>query len=418
MNPHSVTDFSAKPAPRARQGFAKDLLMETPVASPDHTTEDVLQIFTENAGVVALPVVEGSQPIGLINRNLFMDNLAKPFRREVFARKSCIAFMDKSPLVVNQDTSLQDLSFMAVDAGSKALNDGFIITDDGAYRGVGTGYDLMRALSTLQAHKNRLVMESIDYASLIQKSYLRPFRVQMQAALSDHFMYWAPRDVVGGDFYHFAHYADGYFAAVIDCTGHGVPGAFMTMIMATSLDQLLAEDNCRDPAALLGLMNATVKETLGQFGRKEVPTEASDEVLTDDGMDAAFLWVEPAQRRLVYSGARTPVYLSLPGEDEIVQLDGDRKGVGYRDTPVGYRWTNQEIELPDACCVYLSSDGIVDQIGGERRIAFGKKRLKQLLHDHRHLPMAEQENAIVQAFLAYQGNEERRDDVTLFGFRV
>lgn len=415
MTSTSATHISFKAGARTRPNQAKDLLMDAPIASPDHTTEEVLQMFTEHASVVALPVVEGSLPIGLINRNMFMDNLAKPFRREIFARKSCIAFMDKSPLVVDQDTTLQDLSFMAVQAGSKALNDGFIITDGTAYRGVGTGFDLMRAISTLQAHKNRLVMESIDYASLIQKSYLRPFRLQMEATLSDHFMHWAPRDVVGGDFYHFKQRADGFFAAVIDCTGHGVPGAFMTMIMAASLDHILDRDNCRDPAALLGKMNETVKETLGQFSNKG---GTADESLTDDGMDAAFLWVEPAQRRLVYAGARTPLYLSAAGQEEILQLDGDRKGVGYRETPPDYRWTNRELRLPEDACVYVSSDGIVDQIGGERRIAFGKKRLKQLFQTYRHLPMAEQETAIVQAFLAYQGSEERRDDVTLFGFRV
>ncbi|WP_082411506.1 CBS domain-containing protein [Methylogaea oryzae] len=222
MTSHSAVEISPKPSAHARPGFAKDLLINAPVANPDQTTEEVLQIFTDHAGVAALPVVEGRLPIGLINRNMFMDNLAKPFRREICAQ-SCIAFMDKSPLLVDQHTTLQDLSFMAVQAGSKALNDGFIVTDGDDYLGIGTGFDLMRALSSLQAHKNRLVMESIDYASLIQKSYLRPFKQQMKAALGDHFIHWAPRDVVGGDFYHFAQHADGFFAAVIDCTGTACP---------------------------------------------------------------------------------------------------------------------------------------------------------------------------------------------------
>ena len=124
--------------------------------------------------------------------------------------------------------------------------------------------DLVKAIADLQA-ENRLVMESINYASVIQKSFLRSSREDMAAALNDYFMHWEPRDVVGGDYYYFVKHDDGFFCAVIDCTGHGVPGAFMTLIIASALNQVLKETDLHNPAAALAEVNRTVKQSLGQF---------------------------------------------------------------------------------------------------------------------------------------------------------
>ncbi|MEW6765615.1 MAG: SpoIIE family protein phosphatase [Pseudomonadota bacterium] len=404
--------------PNSREAFlprcALDLKLDVPVATPAQQNEDIMNLFHEHTELVGLPIVEGEYPIGIINRNIFMNEMARPFVREIYGRKSCIAFMDKRPLTVEGHTPIQELSFQALAAGSKALSDGFIIVDQGRYVGAGTGFDLVSAVTNLQAEKNRLVMESIDYASVIQKSFLRPSRLDLASTLPDHLLHWEPRDVVGGDFFVFRNFADGFFVAVIDCTGHGVPGAFMTLIMASYLDRLLEHGNPRDPAHVMAEMNRMVKGALAQ----DAEHAHHEEEGSDDGMDTAFLWFDRGTSTLSWAGAKTPLFVLAPDAEEVVQLDGDRMGVGYRTTPADHVWANRAAQLSPGTSVFITTDGIIDQVGGPKRIAFGKKRLRQMLLEHRALPVAEQGECIIKAFRDYQGEQTRRDDVTLFGFRL
>lgn len=261
--------------------------------------------------------------------------------------------------------------------------------------------------------KNHLIMDSINYARVIQSSFLRASRTDMAACLDDYFMLWEPRDVVGGDYLFFRRFADGYFFAVIDCTGHGVPGAFMTLIMASYLNNLLTVDNRRDPAALLGRMNRAVKKALGQIQGAEHDEAHS----SDDGMDAAFAWVDTENHQLIYAGAKTPLFFLRPEGEAVQTIDGQRVGVGYIDTPMDFVWLNKTLPLVPGTAIYVATDGIVDQIGEAKPIAYGKRRLHQAILAARDKPMAGQQTAILEAFRAYQGGEARRDDVSLFAFR-
>ncbi len=411
-------DMAASLSEIEAEYVASSLIRKSPAVLPAQSNEEVLQLLAQHTDVVGLPVVEDSKPIGMINRSIFMDEMAKPFRRELYSRKSCIAFMDKQPLVVDGRMSIQELSFKVVAAGNKALKDGFIITaPSGEYAGVGTGEDLMQVIANLQAEKNRLVMESINYASVIQKSFLRSARRDLEASLHDYFIHWEPRDRVGGDYYFCKKFDDGFFIALIDCTGHGVPGAFMTLIMAAFLDHLLQNDNRMDPAGALSAMNRKVKIALGQIEEMNI-SHLGEAEHSDDGMDTAFCWVNPSAGKMVYAGAKTPLFLLPKGSDEITVVDGDKKGVGYVETPMDYAWTNKEVALPEGISVYLTTDGIIDQIGGPKSIAFGKKRFSKLILEHCSLPMMEQKGRIMQAFYEYQGSQRRRDDVSFLGFRI
>ncbi len=394
---------------------AGDLTQAAPSVDPDHTNHQVLELFTRHKSLPCLPVIEDGVPIGMINRNLFVSQMAKPFHREVFGRKSCIAFMDKTPLVVDAATSVTELSYLAVESGDKALSDGFIVTRDQRYCGIGSATDLMRAITDLTTAKNRQMMESIHYASVIQTSFLRQSAREMEETLDDHVMIWEPRDIVGGDYYYFRRQPDGFFAAVIDCTGHGVPGAFMTLIMASALNQVLESSALDDPAALLSRINRQVKQALGQEsrGRQEAHTGTG----SDDGMDAAFLYVNQRERTLTFAGANTPLFLLLPDQDEITTLAGDRMGVAYVDTPENHVWTNHRVELPAGSLIWTCSDGIIDQIGAEKGISFGKRRLKEQLLAARDLPLQEQGRRVMRRFTEWQGTSRRRDDVSFMGFR-
>jgi serine phosphatase RsbU (regulator of sigma subunit) len=396
--------------PRFRLSVAADLCVETVSVSSDTSNFAVLELFTERRDLNSLPVLESERPIGLISRNIFMSQMSKPFYHELYGKKSCIAFMDKEPLIVDAAMSIEALTFRAVESGEKALADGFIVTRDGALAGVGFGLQLMNVVANMQAEKNRQIMHSIDYASVIQRSLLRPSDLALADALDDAHLEWQPRDVVGGDFYHFARYEDGWFAAIADCTGHGVPGAFMTLISSSTLTQALQQLGPRDPAALIGEVNRGVKSMLGQI-------EGSGAPESNDGMDAAFLWFDSAARRLHFAGAKLPLFQLAPDQQAVQTIDAERMGVGYVDSPLDYAWTNKVIPVAEGSLLFLTTDGLIDQIGGAKDIAYGKRRMRDVLLARRTECARHVAQAMLDDYQAWQGAQPRRDDLTFFCFR-
>ncbi|MBB3219607.1 SpoIIE family protein phosphatase [Pseudoduganella umbonata] len=395
--------------PRFRPATAADLCVATASVPASASNGDVLALFTERRELMTLPVVEEGRPIGLISRNIFMSQMSKPFYQELYGRKSCIAFMDKAPLVVEADLSIEALTFRAVESGEKALADGFIITRAGQLQGVGYGLQLMNVVANMQAERNRQIMHSIEYASVIQRALLRASDEALAAALPDAALVWQPRDVVGGDFYHVAGHAGGWCAVIADCTGHGVPGAFMTLIASSLLTQALQGCGPREPAALLAELNRGVKDMLGQHGKARYGGAAA---LSNDGLDAAALWFDGATRQLSYAGARLPLFVLVPGEPAFRILEADRTGIGYAETPAAHRWSVQTVHLPPGSLLFACTDGLFDQIGGEREISFGKRRVQQLLLEHRDAGAAALAGLLAEALGRWQGGQPRRDDVT------
>jgi serine phosphatase RsbU (regulator of sigma subunit) len=396
--------------PRFRLSVAADLCVETISVLSDTTNFAVLELFTERRDLMSLPVIESGRPIGLISRNIFMSQMSKPFYHELYGKKSCIAFMDKEPLIVDANMTIEALTFRAVESGEKALADGFIVTRDGALAGVGFGLQLMNVVANMQAEKNRQIMHSIDYASVIQRSLLRPSNLALSDALDDAHLEWQPRDVVGGDFYHFAKYEDGWFAAIADCTGHGVPGAFMTLISSSTLTQALQQLGPRDPAKLIAEVNRGVKGMLGQV-------EGHGHTESNDGMDAAFLWFDNATRQLRFAGAKLSLFQLDPDQQSVQTVDGERMGVGYTDSPLDYSWTNKIITIPEGSLLFLTTDGLIDQIGGAKDIAYGKRRMRDVLLARRTECARHVAQAMLDDYLAWQGEQPRRDDLTFFCLR-
>lgn len=393
-----------------------DLLIPAHHVSPSSSNAEVFMLFEETPGLHSLPVVEQQRPVGMINRNVFMESLARPYYRELYLKKSCTAFMDRSPLLVEATTGIEELSFRVLEGGQKVLVDGFIITRDGHYAGIGSAQDMLRAIANLQAARNRMVMESIDYGSVIQRSLSRASREAMDSVLPDHFLLWEPRDVVSGDFYHFQAFDDGFLLILFDCTGHGVPGAFMTLIMSTFLQGAIHPGIRQDPAALLAEVNRRVKLAMGQTDVSAA--EGVEDDHSDDGMDAACCWFDHASRQLTFAGAHMGLFHLAAQAAEPSLIDGDRLGVGYATTPMSQRWINQRLQLAPGDAIYLFTDGFLDQLGGERRIAFGKRRLAAELAALRQRPMREQGPALMDTLRAWQGLEPRKDDISAIGFRV
>lgn len=252
---------------------------------------------------------------------------------------------------------------------------------------------------------NRALMDSIQYAKLIQASLL-PNLTQIKTYLPNSFFLWQPRDVIGGDMFYSEAFADGFIIAVMDCTGHGVPGAFMTMIATTHLKRIINDEGCHEPALILKRLNFLVKTTLQQ---------ETEYARSDDGLEAAICQIKPQAKQLIFAGARLPLYYFEQGELQIIK--GDKQSLGYKRSNLDFTFTTHTLGLEESShSFYLFTDGVIDQLGGEKRLPFGKKRFQNLLRTIHTLNFEQQSEHLLTVFDDYKGENERQDDLTIVGF--
>jgi serine phosphatase RsbU (regulator of sigma subunit) len=186
----------------------------------------------------------------------------------------------------------------------------------------------------------------------------------------------------------------------------------MTLLASASLSQALERIGPRDPAALLAALNRNVKGLLGQVhGAGESPQ-------SNDGLDAAFFWFDAGQRRLYFSGARIALHVLRPDADHFESISGERMGVGYVDSLADYAWALNTVALPQGSLLFVSTDGLIDQIGGPRKISFGRRRAHDLIVENRAQSLSAICDGLQRALADWQGAQVRRDDVTLFFARV
>lgn len=253
--------------------------------------------------------------------------------------------------------------------------------------------------------KNAKIQDSIEYAKMIQQTIL-PDDIEIGKTLKDYFIIWKPRDIVGGDLYWMRKFDGGFLIAVGDCTGHGVPGALMTMAVNAILDRIV-DDMCHDdPALILNELNRLLHQTL---------SKGSGKADLQDGMDAGVLYVSN-QGEILYSGARISLFIIEDGESTEI------KGISYTiGTDAGHKgktFVNHRVRLNQGMSFYLATDGFKDQVGGERRLPFGKKGLLAVLKSTQQCTMEEQKQIIWSTYEGYKKDEILRDDVTMFGFRL
>ena len=395
----------------SRQLTAGVLRIAVPHVTPEANNVQVMSMFSEHKSLIGLPVLEQNRPIGMINRHIFLSQMSRPFFHELYDQKSCIAFMDKTPLIVEADAGLDYLAERVIETGDKAITEGFILTEDNQYIGIGLGLDLIRTVSDLQAKQHMQIMQSIEYARIIQESMLSRSRQNIEQTLDDWCLYWHPRDCVGGDIYAFQRCENGWLLVLADCTGHGVPGAFMTFIFSSALEKALTQAQPHEPERLLASINHYIKQTLSQSH----PT--ADMGQSNDGCDAIAVFVDTQNEQLIWSNARMHAFMLGTDDADVINLDGDHKGIGYSDTATDYQWQRHQRPLRRGDTLLIVTDGVTDQIGGPREIMFGKKRIQSLLLQQRALPMSSVSEALLSALTGWQGKQSARDDMTWFGFR-
>ncbi|WP_051013920.1 bacteriohemerythrin [Pararhodospirillum photometricum] len=257
-----------------------------------------------------------------------------------------------------------------------------------------------------------VISSSIQYASSIQRAIL-PDETTLHRCFPEVFVIWEPRDVVAGDIYWCRPWGDGVLLLLGDCTGHGVPGAFMTLIANGAFHGAILEAPPGDPAALLARMHQLIQ---GVLIRDRAAAEGAPRLsAVDDGMEAGACFLNPDAGVMIFAGARFSLFVQ-DGET-VEEIAGNRHGLGYRKVPHDATFTNVRLPISTSAWYILSTDGLIDQVGGERRRAFGKRRLREVLAGLDSLPPEARKAVILEALRAHQGDEMRRDDVSLIGFK-
>jgi len=250
------------------------------------------------------------------------------------------------------------------------------------------------------------IMDSIYYARRIQNAIL-PSVAAIDCQLREYFILYLPKDIVSGDFY-WMHSTDGLcMISAVDCTGHGVPGAFMSIVGYNQLNNAVNVKKARSASVILDELNAGVINTLN---------ESNTESSIKDGMDMALCVFNFRESKLEFAGANNPMILIR--EEEVQLIRGDRFPIGVYEGGISKPFTNNKIDIVKGDCIYLFSDGYPDQFGGPDNKKFMLRRFQEMLDEVHKLPMAQQKEILIQRLNEWKGANEQVDDILVIGIRV
>jgi serine phosphatase RsbU (regulator of sigma subunit) len=248
------------------------------------------------------------------------------------------------------------------------------------------------------------VTDSIKYAKHIQESIL-PSERSIKKLLPEFFIYYRPKDIVSGDFYWFNVKKDSFFISAVDCTGHGVPGAFMSIVGYNHLNLSLEKENVT-AASLLNGLNQGVSQTLHI---------SSEGYTVKDGMDIALCGVDMKRKKLQFAGAYNPLYMVR--NSEFSEIKADKFPIGsYVEDPRDY--TNHEMDIQQGDTFYIFTDGYADQFGGPQGKKFMYKKFRDLIMGMQSKTMQEQGKILEDAMEEWKANTAQIDDILVIGFRI
>lgn len=248
--------------------------------------------------------------------------------------------------------------------------------------------------------------DSIAYAFRIQQAILPP-KSYIDQILSDYFIFYIPKSIVSGDFYFIEQEGDYTIISAVDCTGHGVPGAMMSVIGYDLLNQAVKLNHITKPSEILSFVDEGVTNFLRQI---------NDESGVHDGMDISIITIYKQLRIVEFAGAYHQLYYSHKGD--MIEIKGDKLPIGMNIDGVVDQYTNHGVPVNKGDMLYLFSDGFADQFGGEHNKKFKYKPLKNLLLEISNRDCNEQKEILAHQFIEWQGSNEQVDDVLVIGIRV
>ncbi len=320
---------------------------------------------------------------------------------EFLSRDSSLIFLNQTLTVLSLSETPEHIKAIDLSEIDKVHDSLFTDTE---VKTITALHHLVETVTKELEKTNEKIQESIRYAKRIQ-SALVPSYDELKTFLPKSFIIWEPKETIGGDMFFTDFFEHGFVIAVIDCTGHGVPGAFMTMLASSALKRIVHDEKCHDPAEILKRMNIIVKEQLKQD---------TEQTPSDDGLDAAVCFAETKQRILTFAGARLPLYYVRNGK--LSTIKGDTQSIGYRRSDINFNYKKHTLTIEDNMSFYLSTDGFWSQLGGERRRRFNIERYENLLKKNSKESFDRQKDVLLQAFHEYKGEHVQTDDVAVAGF--
>jgi serine phosphatase RsbU (regulator of sigma subunit) len=252
--------------------------------------------------------------------------------------------------------------------------------------------------------RDKNLTDSLIYAQRIQEALL-PSEDYFRKHFKDSFIFFKPKDIVSGDFYWIEEKGDKIFIVGADCTGHGVPGALMSMIGIEIIEKTIIEDGIEVPSEILSILNKGLEKTFSR--EKNIGT------IIRDGMDIGLCVIDRLNRKAEYAGAFFPLYLIR--ENSLVEIKGDKLIIGMN--PSGIAYTNHEIELKEDDILYIFSDGYVDQFGGTDNKKFMYRRFRYLLNTIHRFPVNDQKSILDENIKTWMSGNPQIDDIMVIGFK-
>ncbi len=324
------------------------------------------------------PMIIGERVVGVITAQSFIKNAYEPLHLDILktlATYTAIA-LENANLVENLEEKVKERTS-----------------------------EVVKQKEVIEA-KNKHITDSIKYAKRIQEAII-PGEDMVKGLLKNSFVLYKPKDIVSGDFYWVERKENKILFAVVDCTGHGVPGAFMSIIGFNGLNQIVNEYNYTKPSEILTELNKIITHTLRQ--------RVEDSVIRD-GMDMAICSIDLENNKLEFAGAFNPLFIIR--NQEVLEIKGDKLPIGNFLGQADYEFTNHEIDLLPNDKLYLFSDGYADQFGGPQGKKLKYNHFRKLLLDNHTKPMADQKSSMDTFFESWRQGFEQIDDVCVIGVAV
>jgi serine phosphatase RsbU (regulator of sigma subunit) len=252
--------------------------------------------------------------------------------------------------------------------------------------------------------KNKNLTDSLIYAKRIQEALL-PSESYFRKHFQDSFIFFKPKDIVSGDFYWIGEKGDKIFVVAADCTGHGVPGALMSMIGIEIIGKAISEGNIESPSQILAILNKALEKTF--TSEKNIGT------IIRDGMDIGICQINRVRKKMLFAGAFFPLYMIR--DNSLIEIKSDKIIIGLN--PDGISYTDHEIEIMENDIFYIFSDGLVDQFGGTENKKFMYRRFKFLLTRIHAFSAGDQKSILEEEFREWIGSNIQVDDIMVIGFR-
>jgi PAS domain S-box-containing protein len=278
---------------------------------------------------------------------------------------------------------------------------------------VGIGYDVtdqktyekqLEEKNKVLLEQNKEIRDSIYYAKRIQSSALQNPEV-LRSLFEESFLLYRPKDIVSGDYYWFYETEQFIYVAAVDCTGHGVPGAMMSMVANSIFKEVFLNKRVSEPSQILYELDKELENAIN----------GNSQEISSDGMDIALVRVDKATRELIFSGAFRSIIIN--GKDGLIEIRGSRYPIGfYSGVEKVFEAVKVQLEKNDS--VYLFSDGFIDQFGGEQNKKLNKTNFKEMLRTANEMPMQDQEAFLEYSFNNWKQDNDQTDDVLVIGFKV